>query len=417
MKARENKALRLAVRAGEIMLESGAEVYRAEEAVEDICKACGIPHVQSFITTTGVFVSVGTDDQQAEVQTAIRRVRHIGTDLEKVSRVHAFIRRFVAAPSHSEAEIEEGLEELERIDATRGFSLPVRLAAMVVIAAFYTVMNGGSLIDGGCAVVVGVLTYLFSLWVGRLRINHFIVVFASCFLAAGLSLLFFNFGFCSSLGAMVIGSIAVYLPGVAITNAVRDLLSGDMLSGVSRGVESLLVTIAIAGGVGMLLKVAPAPIHADTPLSLIIPLQFLCAFVGTMGIAVIVDIPRRYLVVAGLIAACGLLVYDVAVLEGSSRIVGCFLATCTVALLAEISTRVTRDAASLFIIPAIFPLVPGKVMYNAMLQLIDNDLDAAMATGLEALFVAGSIAVALLVVISLTRITSSLYRTVRKLDA
>jgi uncharacterized membrane protein YjjB (DUF3815 family) len=242
------------------------------------------------------------------------------------------------------------------------------------------------------------------------------VVFASCFVAAGLALLVFNLGFCSSLGAMILGSITVFLPGVAITNAARDLLSGDMLSGVSRGAESMLVAIAIAGGVGMLLKFAPAPVNADVNSQFILPIEFLFAFFGTMGIAVIVNIPRRYLVVAGLIAACGWVVYEVVINFGSSKVLGCFLGTCTIALFAEIATRLTKDAATLFIIPAIFPLVPGRVMYNAMLQLINNDLNAAMENGTEAMLMAGGIAIALLVMISLTRITSSLYRQIRKLD-
>ena len=417
MEVSKNIVLMLAVRAGEIMLKSGAEVYRAEATIEQICHACQYPSVQCFITPTGIFASLGENDTQVEVQTIIRRVKRLSIDLEKVSLINAFVNRLMSMESHSEESLAKSLEELDRIDAVGGFALPLRLCAMVLIGVFYTMMNSGSLLDGLSTIVVGVVAYLFSLWIKRLQINHFIVVFSSCFLAAGLALLVFNIGFCSSLGAMIIGSIIVFLPGVAITNAARDLLSGDMLSGVSRGAESLLAAIAIAGGVGMLLKLAPPPVHADIQSQFILPLEFLFAFFGTMGVAVIVNIPRRYLVAVGLIAACGWVVYELAMDVGNSRLLGCFLGTCTIALLAEIATRLTRDAATLFIIPALFPLVPGKVMYGAMLRLLDNDLDAAMASGSEALFMAGGIAIALLVMISLTRIFSSLYRRIRKQEA
>jgi uncharacterized membrane protein YjjP (DUF1212 family) len=414
MDTRNNKVLMLAVRAGELMLKNGAEVYRAEMMVEQICHACKFPYAQCFITPTGIFASLGKDDEAAEAQTIIKRVKRLTIDLEKVSLVNAFVRRFVVAQAYSEHDIERALTELDRIDSTEGFNLPLRLLAIATIGVFFTMINNGSLIDGLCAIAVGVCTYLFSLGVGRLHINHFIVVFASCFFAAGLALVVFNLGFCSSLSAMILGSIIVFLPGVAITNAARDMLSGDMLSGVCRGAESMLTTIAIAGGVGVLLKLAPIALQADLATQFALPLEFLFALCGTMGIAVIVNIPRRYLLAVGLIAACGWLVYQLTVQTGNSRIIACFLGTCTIALLAEIATRVSKDAATLFIIPAIFPLVPGKVLYSAMLQFINNDPVAAAANGTDALVMAGAIAVGLLVVISLTRVTSSLYRRVLK---
>lgn len=415
--AQKNSVLMLAVKAGEIMLKSGAEVYRTEDTMERICRSCGFPFAECLITTTGIFASLGDKTLGTDVQTVIKRIRRLSTDLEKVSLVNAYVRAFVAQSSHSEADIQAGLLELDRIDSTKGFFLPIRLLAMVLIALFYTMMNGGSLVDGLFTTGIAVVAYLFSRGVERLRINRFIVVFASCFLVAALALLVYNLGLCSSLSAMIIGSIIVFLPGVAITNAARDLLSGDMLAGVSRATESILVSIAIAGGVGIFLRFGPAAIHPDIHMEFALPLAFLFAFIGTMGIAVMLNIPRRHLLFVGIIAACGWVVYQVVIGTGNSRILGCFLGTCTIALLAEVATRLAKDAATLFIVPAIFPLVPGKVMYAAMLEMINGNPDAAIITGSEAVLMAGGIAVALLVMISLTRITSSLYRRARKLES
>jgi len=397
------------------MLKSGAEVYRAESTIERICRVCDIPYVQSFITATDILISLGNNEEQAEVQTILKRVKHTYTDLEKISQIHTFVGRFTVAAPHSEESIEAGLEELERIDATSGFDFPVRLIAIVLISAFFTMMNYGSFLDGLATIGVGIVTYLFSLMIKRLQVNQFIVTFTSCFVAAALALLVFNIGFCSSLSAMIIGSIVVYLPGVAITNSVRDLLAGDMLSGVSRGVESTLTSIAIAGGVGLLLRIAPLPVHADVQTEFFFPLVILFAFLGTIGIAIVVNIPRRYLVAAGVIAACGWAIYELAILTGNSRIIACFLGTCVIALIAEVVTRVTKNTATLFIIPAIYPLVPGKIMYAAMLEMINGNQEVALGIGLEALLVAGSIAVALLVVISLTRIIAMAYGTIKEI--
>ena len=43
------------------------------------------------------------------------------------------------------------------------------------------------------------------------------------------------------------------VPGVAITNAIRDTMSGDFMSGLSRGMEAVFSALAIAFGVGIVL--------------------------------------------------------------------------------------------------------------------------------------------------------------------
>ena len=54
-----------------------------------------------------------------------------------------------------------------------------------------------------------------------------------------------------NLDTVVIGSIMPLVPGVAITNAVRDTLQGDYISGCARILEAFLKAAAIALGVGV----------------------------------------------------------------------------------------------------------------------------------------------------------------------
>ena len=52
-----------------------------------------------------------------------------------------------------------------------------------------------------------------------------------------------------NLDTVVIGSIMPLVPGVAITNAVRDTLQGDYISGCARILEAFLKAIALGVGV------------------------------------------------------------------------------------------------------------------------------------------------------------------------
>ena len=53
---------------------------------------------------------------------------------------------------------------------------------------------------------------------------------------------------------ILIGSLMPLVPGVAITNALRDLFDGDLLSGIARATESILTAAALGGGIGIAIK-------------------------------------------------------------------------------------------------------------------------------------------------------------------
>ena len=44
------------------------------------------------------------------------------------------------------------------------------------------------------------------------------------------------------------------VPGLAITNATRDIIAGDFLAGITKAAEAFLVAIAIAAGSGSILS-------------------------------------------------------------------------------------------------------------------------------------------------------------------
>lgn len=54
----QKKILLLAVHAGEIMMKSGAEIYRVEDTIKRICNAGNITYVNVFATPTGIFVTM-----------------------------------------------------------------------------------------------------------------------------------------------------------------------------------------------------------------------------------------------------------------------------------------------------------------------------------------------------------------------
>ena len=65
-------------------------------------------------------------------------------------------------------------------------------------------------------------------------------------------------GAACSIDKVIIGGIIPLVPGIALTNGVRDIAGCDYLSGTIRGIEALLIGAAIALGVGFVLGASAA---------------------------------------------------------------------------------------------------------------------------------------------------------------
>jgi uncharacterized membrane protein YjjB (DUF3815 family) len=100
----------------------------------------------------------------------------------------------------------------------------------------------------------------------------------------------------------------------------------------------------------------------------------------------------------------GWITYVYLVSGGNSPVLACFLGAVVVSLVAEIFSRAGKEATTLFIIPGIIPLVPGAPLYYTMREILDNDFSSAASMGVQVLFMAGSIAIAILLSASITRL-------------
>ena len=245
------KILILAVRAGEIMMKSGAEIYRVEDTIERICKACRIPYVEVFATPTGIFVSLDSGDDNSDMYTYIKRMKGGGdTDLMKISEANRFSREFTT----TDLSVDEGMKRLKEIDHIEPPPVPIRLLGAALVASFFSLIFGGNVIDFCCAFLIGGASYLLSVLLNKFSINYFIRGFCCCALAAFFALTATSFIPDTDYNAIIIGALMIFVPGVAITNSIRDFLSGDMLSGLARATEAFIIAISLAAGAGVVMK-------------------------------------------------------------------------------------------------------------------------------------------------------------------
>lgn len=242
------KLLLLAILAGRTMLKNGAETYRAEDTIERICKSRkGIQHADAFVTPTGIFASL---EYNGEMITYFIRVKSSKIDLNIISLVNEFSRQFV----NSNMSIDEGLKRLRHINKINNYKTITRSLFGSLACAFFSLLFGGTLMDFISSYMVSLIVLILINKLTEYKITFFLNKFIGAALASILSILSVRLGIGKNMDTIIIASIMSLVPGVAITNAMRDTISGDFLSGLSRTLEAIFSALAIAFGVGVVLN-------------------------------------------------------------------------------------------------------------------------------------------------------------------
>lgn len=246
----KKKILKLALFAGEIMLKNGGETYRATEVMNRICTNCGITHVESFITPTGMSLSIDDGNEYGITYTFQKSILYRDINLDKVSEINTFSRNY----NPDEMSLDDAYAFLESIENKKTYSLWVKILFSGISMGGFTAAGGGALNDIICSIFIGMIMILFIDLHGRIEKNSFIKTLMASSVGAILTVICSVFGLCSNIDYVLIGAIYILLPGIAITNAIRDSLSGDLLSGLVRAFEALIISGSMAVGVGIILE-------------------------------------------------------------------------------------------------------------------------------------------------------------------
>ncbi|MFC3748685.1 threonine/serine exporter family protein [Paenibacillus sp. GCM10012306] len=236
----------LCLLAGKIMLQSGAETYRVEDTMMRIADSLGFPNAHSYVTPTViVFATSWTEPSK------LFRIAERTTDLQKVSEVNDISRRLC----EGQITAEEARRRLGEVDtAAHAYPIWMQIVAAALTGASFTVMFKGSLWDALPALFVSGLGYAAVIYLHRLVQVKFFAEFGSAFLI-GLSTFFsVKYGVGREMDKIIIGSVMPLVPGLLITNAVRDLMAGHLVSGLSKGADAFLTAFAIGTGIGLVLS-------------------------------------------------------------------------------------------------------------------------------------------------------------------
>ena len=236
----------LCLLAGKIMLQSGAETYRVEDTMTRMAASLGFPGAHSYVTPTVIMFTTNRIEPAK-----LFRIAERTTDLEKVSEVNDVSRRL----SERQITASEARERLNEIDeAAHAYPIWLQIAAAALTGACFTVMFKGSLWDSLPALFISGIGYAAVIYMHRIVQVRFFAEFSASFLIGLLAFYFVHNGVGQEMDKIIIGSVMPLVPGLLITNAVRDLMAGHLVSGLSRGADAFLTAFAIGTGIGLVLS-------------------------------------------------------------------------------------------------------------------------------------------------------------------
>ncbi len=227
---------------GEQMLISGAEVHRVEESINRMCHALGALRVDVFIITSSMVVTIHANDGNTYTQT--RRVTTTNFDFQKLHYLNCLSRE-ICEKKLTEQEIER---KLTTSISYKRFPVWVEIICYMVIAGAFTLFFGGNIIEALISLLIGAVVRISLFFSEKIIFNKiFNKFFATVIITLG-AFLMVELGWITSVDKVIIGNIMTLIPGIGLTNAIRDLFTGDSIAGLLRSIEAVLTALAIAAG-------------------------------------------------------------------------------------------------------------------------------------------------------------------------
>ena len=210
---------------GESMLADGADVRRVEQTLSRMGKAYGAVRMDVFVITSSIVLTMCFADGSAATQT--RRIEKSAmTDFGKLEAINAISRSYCEHP-FPVPELYDRLQLAKRCEPAR-----------------WKLFAGSCLAAGLFALVLCVLQIVLP----PLCKNKVLFNFLSAFAVGGLICLACRLVPALHSDKVIIGDIMLLIPGLAFTNAVKDIFIGDTISGVMRLIETILWAAALALG-------------------------------------------------------------------------------------------------------------------------------------------------------------------------
>ncbi|MBR2539849.1 MAG: threonine/serine exporter family protein [Mogibacterium sp.] len=376
--SKTERVLEFCIELGRRMIIAGANLERVELAMQLICRAYGFLDVSIFLLSS--HISVGVMDKDGNYYSRQVNVPPAGIHLEKLKRLN----RLSYTVVNEVPDPDKLPEMMEEASAAREYGRMVILAARVAAMICLCLIFGGGIREVAATVVITVLIEFVGRFMQRIDVNRLVSSAAIMCIATVMIMILYVTGLCSKAPVLIITITMIFLPGIPLVNAVRNLVCDHEMNGLLQLMRVFVETAALGIGIYAAIYLFRGSMGlGDQALNTLKDpvLLIILSFGASVGFGMVFQIPPHDLWRAGvggvltrivLIFLPGVLPY---------RIVYTGLAALTAALYAEFLASKRKDPSTYFVYPAIIPLIPGDMFFHMILGILYNNWDMALTNG------------------------------------
>ena len=379
--------LALVLDIAEQMVISGAEVARTEYSVRRICKSFGAVRTEALSITTSLIVTVYYDEYGSVTQT--RRVDKFAYNMDRLEKMNELSREIC----DKKLTIEDGRKRFSELMAEKYYSFRAQILFFMLIAFTFTLFFGGSIKDALVSSFIAVLFKYIDEFARKIEINKFIPIVVSSLLGGFLAIMAVRAGLADSVGKVSIGDVMLLIPGIMLTNSLRDMFGGDTLIAVmiavgfsvsSKFYEELFLRVAIST-------------DREWQVWLSIMIALAASFFGAIGYACTFNTRPKRLIATGFGGLIGWAAYLLIGCFMFSEPMKYFIAAIVINIYAEIMAVKEKAPSTVFIVSAIMPLVPGGMLYRTMRFAVTKEWEDFGKLGVETFSIALALALGMLI--------------------
>ena len=139
-------------------------------------------------------------------------------------------------------------QELDRLTSLPHYPRLLILAVVSLAGASFCRLFGGDMLEMGVAFTASFVGLFIRQEAMKKEFNPYLCVFFAAFTASLISGFFRAIGLGITMEHAFTASVLFLIPGVPLINSFSDLIDGNILNGIVRGINGFMIAFAIALG-------------------------------------------------------------------------------------------------------------------------------------------------------------------------
>lgn len=352
---------RFILKLGKILHKYGTPAFRLEAHLDEVAAHLGV-HASFISTPTSLSVVIWSDYHEDEYSHNAR-IQIGELDLGSLSRVDELVSALIAG----DLSLIEADEKLSVIDKQPLATHPIGIAlAYFFGTAGFAVLMGSSLYDSLATGFIGMILYVFVFWSHHSkRVKYMLepmVALVSGLLACAIA---HYFDPSINIRLVVLSSIIIFIPGLALVIGLDELSSRNVVSGTARIMDAVMILfklyfgafLGVSLGITLFSEAELQPTKAMPTWAIFVAVVLLSA-----ALIPIFNIRFKH---AFFSILCGIIAYFSTYWAAKYLDfgLGTFVGALAVGLYANLFARLARAPTSIVLMSGLIFLVPGSKTY------------------------------------------------------